>query len=115
VWESAENLPASGDTGIGLIYGQFALELAEDVDFVKSVTPDTSVRAVEVGDAIGLWMEGAPHLISYEDADGNRVEEETRLAGNVLMWESDGVTHRIETTLSQVATLRLAGSLRPVG
>jgi len=114
VWESDETLPASGDTGIGLIYSQFALELAEDSDFVKSVTPDTRVRAVEVGDAIGLWMEGAPHVISYEDADGNRVEEETRLAGNVLMWESDGVTHRIETTLGQVATLRLANSLQPV-
>ena len=115
VWESDETLPASGDTGIGLIYSQFALELAEDADFVKSVTPDTSVRVVEVGSAIGLWIQGAPHLISYEDAGGNRVEEETRLAGNVLMWESDGVTHRIETTLGLGPTLALAGSLQPVG
>jgi hypothetical protein len=115
VWESDDTLPASGDTGIGLIYSQFALELAEDANFVKSVTPDTSVRAVEVGSAIGLWIEGAPHLISYEDAAGNRVEEETRLAGNVLMWESDGVTHRIETTAGLQATLRMAGSLRPAG
>jgi hypothetical protein len=115
VWASGETLPASGDTGIGLIYSQFALELAEDANFVKSVAPDTSVRAVEVGSAIGLWMEGAPHLITFEDGAGNRVEEETRLAGNVLMWESDGVTHRIETTVGLQATLRLAGSLRPAG
>ena len=113
VWEGDETLPASGDTGIGLIYSQFALELAEDANFVKSVTPDTSVRAVEVGGAIGLWIDGAPHVISYEDAAGNRVEEETRLAGNVLMWESDGVTHRIETTAGLQTTLRLAGSLQP--
>jgi hypothetical protein len=115
VWASGETLPASGDIGIGLIYSQFALELAEDANFVKSVTPNTSVRAVEVGSAIGLWMEGAPHLITFEDGAGNRVEEETRLAGNVLMWESDGVTHRIETTVGLQATLRLAGSLRPAG
>jgi hypothetical protein len=115
VWESDETLPASGDTGIGLIHSQFALELAEDAEFVKSATPDTSVRAVEVGSAIGLWIEGAPHVISYEDAAGNRVEEETRLAGNVLMWESDGVTHRIETTVGLQATLRLADSLQPAG
>ncbi len=115
VWESEETLPASGDTGIGLLYSQFALELAEDAIFVKSVTPDTSVRAVEVGSAIGLWLEGAPHVISYEDAGGNRVEEETRLAGNVLMWESDGVTHRIETTVGLQATLAMAGSLQPAG
>jgi hypothetical protein len=115
VWESDEALPAAGDTGIGVVYSQFALELAEEADFVKSVMPDTSVRAVEVGSVIGLWIEGAPHLISYEDAAGNRVEEETRLAGNVLMWESDGVTHRLETTVGLGPTLALARSLQPVG
>ena len=115
VWESDETLPASGDTGIGVVYSQFALELAEEADFVKSVMPDTSVRAVEIGRAIGLWIEGAPHVISYEDGAGNRVEEETRLAGNVLMWERDGVTHRLETTVGLVPTLALADSLQPVG
>jgi len=115
VWESDDALPAAGDTGIGVVYSQFALELAEEADFVKSVMPDTSVRAVEVGSVIGLWIEGAPHLISYEDAAGNRVEEETRLAGNVLMWESDGVTNRLETTVGLSPTLALAGSLQPVG
>lgn len=115
VWVGSETLPASGDSEIGLIYSQFASELAEGADFVKSVTPDTSVRAVEVDDAIGLWIEGAPHVISYEDAAGNRVEEETRLAGNVLMWESEGVTHRIETTEGLGPTLALAGSLQPIG
>ena len=114
VWEGSEALPAAGDSGIGVVYSQFALELAEDADFVKSVHPDTAVRAVEVGRAIGLWIEGAPHVISYEDAAGNRVEEETRLASNVLMWESEGVTHRLETTLGLGPTLALAGSLQPV-
>ena len=115
VWIGSETLPASGDSGIGLIYSQFALDLAEDADFVKSVMPDTPVRAVEVDSAIGLWIEGAPHVISYEDAAGNRVEEETRLAGNVLMWESEGVTHRIETTVGLGPTLAMAGSLQPIG
>ena len=114
VWKGSESLPSADDSGIGVVYSQFALELAEDSDFVKSVTPDTSVRAVEVGSAIGLWIEGAPHVISYEDAAGNRVEEETRLAGNVLMWESDGVTHRIETTVGLQAAMSLARSLQAV-
>ena len=115
VWEGPEALPAAADSGIGVVYSQFALELAEDANFVKSVNPDTSVRAVEVGSAIGLWIEGAPHVISYEDAAGNRMEEEMRLAGNVLMWESEGVTHRIETTVGLAPTLALADSLQPVG
>jgi hypothetical protein len=63
---------------------------------------------------LGLWIEGAPHVISYEDAAGIRVEEATRLAGNVLMWESDGVTHRLETTVGRQATLSLARSLQSI-
>lgn len=114
VWKGSQNLPSAADSEVGVVYSQFALDLAEDSDFVKSVTPETSVRAVEVGGAIGLWIEGAPHVISYEDAAGNRVEEETRLAGNVLMWESEGVTHRIETTAGLQAALSLARSLQAV-
>lgn len=115
VWEGTVALPASGESGIGVVYSQFGLELADEAGFVKSVTPENSVRAVEVDSALGLWIEGAPHVISYEDSAGNRVEEETRLAGNVLMWESEGVTHRLETTLGMGPTLALAGSLQPVG
>ena len=48
-----------GDSGIGVVYSQFALELAEDADFVKSVMPDTSVRAVEVDTRSGTGSKGS--------------------------------------------------------
>ena len=114
VWEGSATLPASGDSGIGLIYSQFEMDLEGDETFIKSVSPDSSVRGVEIDGMLGLWIEGAPHVISYEDAAGIRVEEETRLAGNVLMWESDGVTHRLETTVGRQATLSLARSLQSI-
>jgi hypothetical protein len=114
VWEGAERLPAAGETDIGLIYSQFALDLAEDELFVKSVMPDSRVRAVEVAGILGLWIDGAPHVITYEDVTGQVHEEETRLAGNVLMWERAGVTHRIETTLPVDEAVALAESLIPV-
>jgi hypothetical protein len=114
VWEGSETLPASGDSGIGLIYSQFEMDLEGDETFIKSVSPDSSVRGVEIDGMLGLWIEGAPHVISYEDAAGIRVEEATRLAGNVLMWESDGVTHRLETTVGRQATLSLARSLQSI-
>jgi hypothetical protein len=112
VW--AENLLAAGDPGIGLVYSQFAMELGVAEHFVKSVTPDNAVQVVEVGGIVGLWIEGAPHLISYEDAAGNRQEEETWLSGNVLMWEQGGVTHRLETTIGRTASLALARSIQPI-
>lgn len=115
LWEGGESLPAAGESNVGLIYSQFDLDLAENELFVKSVRPDNGVRAVEISGVIGLWIDGAPHVITYEDAAGNVLEEETRLAGNVLMWERAGVTHRIETTVSLGEAQRLAESLTPVG
>lgn len=115
LWEGGESLPAAGESNVGLIYSQFDLDLAENELFVKSVRPDNGVRAVEISGVIGLWIDGAPHVITYEDAAGNVLEEETRLAGNVLMWERAGVTHRIETTMSLGEAQRLAESLTPVG
>jgi hypothetical protein len=115
VWEGDEALPAAGESDIGMIYSQFALDLAENELFVKSVRPDNGVRVVEVAGIVGLWIDGAPHLLTYEDAAGNIVEEETRLAGNVLMWERAGVTHRIETTLPLGEALAVAESLSPAG
>ena len=111
VWERDEALPAAGESDIGLIYSQFSLNLGEDLLFVKSVTPQHLVRTVEVNGVLGIWIEGAPHVISFEDAGGRRVEEETRLAGSVLMWERAGVTHRIETTRPLEETLDLAESI----
>jgi hypothetical protein len=108
VWEGGGSLPAAGGSDLGLIYSQNEV-------FVKSVRPDNGVRVVEIAGIIGLWIDGAPHVITYEDAAGNTAEEETRLAGNVLMWERAGVTHRIETTLPLAEAVRLAESLVPAG
>jgi hypothetical protein len=115
VWGGAETLPAPGGSDVGLIYSQFALDLAENELFVKSVRPDNGVRAADIAGILGLWIDGAPHVITYEDAAGDVVEEETRLAANVLMWERAGVTHRIETTLTLEEALALAESLIPAG
>jgi hypothetical protein len=59
----------------------------------------------------GYWLTGAPHVISYVDADGVVVDETVRLAGNVLLWEQDGVTFRIESLLSRAEALEIASSL----
>jgi hypothetical protein len=109
VWESDGSLPAAGDTGVGLLYSQFNLEASGG--FIKSLGPEVEARAITVRGSEGFWIEGAPHLIFYEDEDGSR--EQARLAANVLAWEEDGVTHRIETTLGLEAALALAESLQP--
>jgi hypothetical protein len=113
VWKGGEALPAAAGTEIGLLYTQFE-DSGEGGGLVKSLGEDSSVTEVAVQGSPGLWIADAPHIVFWEDAEGNRVESTTRLAGNVLMWESDGVTHRIETMLGLKETLGVAGSVRPV-
>ncbi len=110
VWKGQETLPAAGNTGVGLLYIQFASGVGSD-GFVKALGPETVVLSIEVSGSTGFWIEGAPHIISYEDASGNRLEETTRLAGNVLMWDAGGVTHRIETMEGLEETLQVAESI----
>lgn len=113
VWKGQESLPAAGGTGVGLLYSQFAFGTGGD-GFLKAVGPDSVVVPIEVSGSTGFWIEGSPHIINYEDALGIRLEETTRLAGNVLMWEAGGVTHRIETVEGLDDALAFASSIQPV-
>jgi len=111
VWSSGEELPAAGDTGTGLLYTQFRLD--DGGSFIKGLPPEVEARAIAVRGNQGLWIEGAPHIIFYEDETGVQ-EERSRLAANVLAWEEGGVTHRIETTGRLELALDLADSLQPM-
>jgi hypothetical protein len=111
VWEAGRSLPAAGETGVGLLYSQFML--GEPEVFIKSLSPDVEALRITVRGREGLWIEGAPHIIVYDNGSVTR-EEPARLAANVLAWEEDGVTHRIETTLGLEDALDLAESLQPL-
>jgi hypothetical protein len=64
----------------------------------KGLGPETVATSVAVNDVPALWITGAPHTFTLLDRDGNPLEESTRLAQNVLLWTSDGVDYRLETT-----------------
>ncbi|HSK06086.1 MAG TPA: hypothetical protein VK990_01115 [Acidimicrobiia bacterium] len=111
VWQGGEALPAAGDSEVGLLYSQFRFDGDGDRQ-VKSLGPESVVIPIEVAGWSGFWIEGATHLVSIEDASGRWVEETLRLAGNVLMWETDHVTHRLETMLGLDEALGIAESIR---
>jgi hypothetical protein len=60
----------------------------------------------------GYWIEGAPHQFFYTDEHGQVQSESIRLAANVLLWESGGLTLRIESVLPQATAVRVADSMR---
>ena len=76
--------------------------------------PATSIETVSVAGNPGFWIDGAPHtfFLACSEVDSEECREERyRLAGNVLLWEDDGVVLRLESALSREASLAIAASL----
>jgi hypothetical protein len=74
----------------------------------------TSIEAITIGGNAGFWIADAPHgvLLVCNDEEEECREERYRLAGNVLLWEDDGITLRIESALSREAALAVAESMQ---
>ncbi|HXG76340.1 MAG TPA: hypothetical protein VNJ53_07200 [Gaiellaceae bacterium] len=87
--------------------------LALEPEYVKKlVSGRTDVRAASVRGAGALFLSGAPHVFLLVDERGRVVRESARLARDVLVWEEEGVTYRLEGELGLEEALRLAESLR---
>lgn len=72
----------------------------------KLATGSTGIEGVQVGNAHGLWLSGAPHVFFTP-------HRSSRLAGNVLLWESDSTTYRLEgRKLVESEAIAIAESLR---
>jgi hypothetical protein len=115
VYPAGPGLPASDETGVGALLTQFRGEA--DRGLIEKGLPDdggqaTHLQAVAVSGEPGFWISGAPHgffIVCYDA--GECREERYRLAGNVLLWEQDGVTLRLESALPLKDALAIAESV----
>lgn len=85
-----------------------------DVDggfFKKIGADDVEITYTTVRGREAYWLEGA-HYFLYLDEFGSLLEEKVRLAQNVLLWEENGITYRIEGLIGQDRALRIAESMR---
>lgn len=112
VWGGTSTLPAAGDTGIGLLLTQYSAAGGQIAE--KSIGPDTGVHRLTVEGQPALWVEGGAHTFTLLDQDGNPIEDTTRLAANVLLWEANGVNLRLETTGDLQNSLAIVESLEPL-
>lgn len=78
----------------------------------KALSRETSLQGVIVGRSAGYWLTGAPHAVVFRDRFGNIREDRYRLAGNVLLWVEDRVTHRIEGVEDLETALAIANGAR---
>jgi hypothetical protein len=84
---------------VSFVWGEYVLSQwqGEQLPYVqKSAGPRTQLRELSVEGARGVWITGAPHSVVFVDRNGQPREQTRRLAGNVLVWERDGVTYRLE-------------------
>ena len=112
-YESSPDLPAARGTDLGALVTQFpdAEVAATALKKVTGSRAGTTFEPVVVEGEQGFWVSGKPHVIAYLEPDGDIRNETVRLAGNVLLWESGGVTFRIESRLSKTKALAIAESL----
>ena len=109
VYEASPGLPASGETGVGLLVLQLRADIY-DPTYEKSVTFGTDVELVQVHEATGYWISGDAHVLTRT---GDELHEDAaRLAGNTLIWEQGDVTMRLESALGKRASLRIARAFR---
>jgi hypothetical protein len=116
VYPAVPGLPESGVTGVGALLTQFQGEA--DRGLIEKGLPDSDsnasrLEAVSVGGEPGFWISGAPHAFFFVCYDAGECRQERyRLAGDVLLWERDGLTLRLESTLSLNEALAIAESVR---
>ena len=89
------------------------MEFRADLGLSKKVAgPATHIEPLTVNGHFGLWMRGAPHVITYFDSRAVGHDKVVRLAGNVLVWSSGNLTLRLEGPLTRDEALRLAKNVR---
>lgn len=121
VYPASTELPSDEVPGIGALFTQFPG--ATNRNFIAKGLSGfdddqaSSIEAVTVMGNPGFWIADAPHgvLLVCDEHEEECREERYRLAGNVLLWEDDGVTRRIESALSRDDALAIAESMQTVG
>jgi hypothetical protein len=110
VYGARPGMPLAAGASASALLTQFRGAVNPDA-FLKVVEPGTTVDRVSVGGSTGYWIAGRPHVIFYRIGSDSSPDE-IRLAGNVLIWEHDGITFRLETTADQATATRIAASMR---
>ncbi|MGH2557617.1 MAG: hypothetical protein ACRDJH_01025 [Thermomicrobiales bacterium] len=109
IYHPAPGLPEAEETGVGALLMQF--EAREDVNYImKGVFEGGGdARPTTVNDTDGWWVSGASRIVLLDDPSAACCPFD-RPSANVLLWEEDGLTFRLESSLTQSGAIALAES-----
>lgn len=111
VYAADARLPELFDSGIGLLVQEIRGSLDRERVEKLILEVGATITGVKIGGEAGYWIEGPPHVVRYRGPAGEERTEMTRLVGDTLVWERDGVLYRIESGLGRDATIRIAESI----
>lgn len=118
IYRARDGLPAAPDSSVGVLLTQFRGETDHDLIekglLVKGIDPDVALEMLTVNGQPGYWIEGSHAFFVYRDVDGQYHQEAYRLAENVLLWQQDGITYRLEANITRDRALAIAESMRPL-
>jgi hypothetical protein len=103
-WRPSAIYPALRGTDWGLVL--MALQ-GDEGTVVKTVQAFDDVHETSVNGASASWIP-VPHVLQIETERGSRTFS---VRGNVLIWEVDGITYRLETSLDRASALEIARSI----
>ena len=88
------------------------LEIDEQFILKKLAGAGTSVEGVSVRGNRAYFLSGEPHAVVLVDEYGVPITDSARLARDVLVWDEDGRTVRLEGDLTRTAAVEIAEALR---
>jgi hypothetical protein len=104
-------LPRAQTTRLGLLVSEFRGDIHPD--FVHKIAgPGTRIERLTIDGRPAIWIEGAQHFFFYRDPNGDLVEDELRLAQNVLLLERGPLLVRLEGAFDGARAVSIARSLR---
>lgn len=104
-------LPRARTTRLGLLVSEFRGDIHPDL-VGKLAGPATRIESLTIDGRPAIWIEGAQHFFFYRDPNGNVVEDELRLAQNVLLLQRGPVLVRFEGAFDRERAVAMARSLR---
>ncbi len=110
LYPASKELPEIGETGVGLLLMQIDASGNTSMFITKRAVAETPPRPVTVDGGDGMWIQGGVLMI---DA-GDPFWTYQRRSGNVLVWERDRITYRMESNLPVDDAIAIAESLVPI-
>lgn len=95
------------------VYDDFDLYQTRLSFFGKGGPDPSLIHEIEFDGQPALWIDEGGHIAQFYDEQGHLVIESRRTVNRAtLLWEQDGVTYRLETSLTQEEAIDVARSLR---